>query len=1332
MCLSQPAFSQPRDRVAGNMMLINDNGGWCWYQDDKIIYDPVGGNVLTSTAGHGSGFGGVGNTRGSNMDATTFNIATGKRTRVVASTDAGDDHDMGAFWIRPDGRYLHLYAPHYSSSGKTFYRLATNPNDGSAWGSEQSYDWDDISSIAGGTLSYTNVHYLTGEGTGQGRLYNISRWNGARPNISYSDDWGQTWHYAGRLSEIVGPPGYSYYYHKFRSNGVDRIDFICTEQHPRDYTNSVYHGYIKNRKSYNSYGEVVDANIFDQDAPGTDEFTPVWLTGPVAADSCHTGWTNELELDGNGYPVCLFQTRYGTDAYGGGTGAADHRFFYGRFNGTSWSYTELCKMGPGLHSPEQDYLPMGCIHPNDVNLIYIGTPFDPRDNSALGHIEIFKGVTSDNGVTWDWTQITINSTEDNIRPAIPPWNANNTAVFWTRGRYPGQENYDFVVVGMVEEQDATLGLVSYVDASTSNTTNADSSAFSPTGPSGSVGAADGLWHEYTVYGNGGSCYTAGDGGTENVPTIKTTITGLSAGTYDVFAYFWGDPNADWGIRGGFASDDANMLCFSKQSAQFADASQFSGSITNLGSGVQLYRVYIGRKEISAGGSVVVYLDNYDSTYTGNKPARTTYDGIGVAGVSYEEDVWSPEPDPMTWASPPSATGPMTITMTATTATDTSPPVQYYFECTTDGDANSGWQTSPTYVASGLNPSTLYSFKVKARDSSPTQNETDWSSTESATTNPPDTTPPTPDPMEWDSVPTATGPTSITMTATTATDANTPPVQYYFECTTDGNKSSDWQTSPTYVASGLNAGTLYSFRVQARDSAPALNETDWSAEESATTDPPDTTPPTPNPMEWLTVPTATGPYSITMTANTATDACSPPVQYYFECTTDGSKSSSWQPSATYSPSSLNPSTSYSFKVHARDSAPALNETGWSSTLSATTQAQPTNITLLGSWGTGLSHTKVDGTNRALIFIAHGELSGSDMNLMSVTYGDQPMTKVIERNAGTGTGYRNYVVAFILTEADINDATSGTFSVSWSGTPESVSYASVFLSNVNQTEPNGAEDSNGVITNTDPISTTPLATNNGDMVIDAVTCGNLGSYTMTANGFTEGTDQQVGTNGHTGATGYKSATGAAETPSADYISTVNRQVIIGFVVKAGGAPDLPPAAPTGLAATAGNETVSLNWNDNAEADLDGYNVYRSMTSGSGYGKLNVSLVSTSDYIDDTVTNGVPYFYVVKAVDVNGHESDYSTEATATPGYQTCDDVKAGGKRLASDLDGNCYVNYWDLDVIVDHWLSADCAPDDCGGADFAPVDGTVNFYDFSDFAVQWLMCNDPEDAGCTPNW
>ncbi|MHC4641080.1 MAG: DNRLRE domain-containing protein [Planctomycetota bacterium] len=93
------------------------------------------------------------------------------------------------------------------------------------------------------------------------------------------------------------------------------------------------------------------------------------------------------------------------------------------------------------------------------------------------------------------------------------------------------------------------------------------------------------------------------------------------------------------------------------------------------------------------------------------------------------------------------------------------------------------------------------------------------------------------------------------------------------------------------------------------------------------------------------------------------------------------------------------------------------------------------------------------------------------------------------------------------------------------------------------------------------------------------------------------------------------------------------------------DIPPSAPTGLVATAGNGQVSLDWNDNTEPDLDGYNVYRSEASGGPY-TLIATLPATSDYLDSTVVNGTTYYYVVTAVDQALNESGSSNEASATP--------------------------------------------------------------------------------------
>jgi len=59
---------------------------------------------------------------------------------------------------------------------------------------------------------------------------------------------------------------------------------------------------------------------------------------------------------------------------------------------------------------------------------------------------------------------------------------------------------------------------------------------------------------------------------------------------------------------------------------------------------------------------------------------------------------------MTWLTEPYATGSSSISMTATTADDVS-GVEYYFENVTIPDHNSGWQDSPTYTDTSLEPDT---------------------------------------------------------------------------------------------------------------------------------------------------------------------------------------------------------------------------------------------------------------------------------------------------------------------------------------------------------------------------------------------------------------------------------------------------------------------------------------------------------------------------------------------------------------------------------------------------------------------------------------------------
>ncbi|HME00590.1 MAG TPA: glycoside hydrolase family 44 protein [Terriglobia bacterium] len=90
-----------------------------------------------------------------------------------------------------------------------------------------------------------------------------------------------------------------------------------------------------------------------------------------------------------------------------------------------------------------------------------------------------------------------------------------------------------------------------------------------------------------------------------------------------------------------------------------------------------------------------------------------------------------------------------------------------------------------------------------------------------------------------------------------------------------------------------------------------------------------------------------------------------------------------------------------------------------------------------------------------------------------------------------------------------------------------------------------------------------------------------------------------------------------------------------------PSAPPAAPTGLAASAGNAQVSLTWN--ASSGATSYNVKRSTTSGGPY--TTIASPTATNYTDTGLTNGTTYYYVVSAVNSAG-ESANSTEVSATP--------------------------------------------------------------------------------------
>ncbi|MDC0709367.1 glycoside hydrolase family 9 protein [Stigmatella sp. ncwal1] len=98
----------------------------------------------------------------------------------------------------------------------------------------------------------------------------------------------------------------------------------------------------------------------------------------------------------------------------------------------------------------------------------------------------------------------------------------------------------------------------------------------------------------------------------------------------------------------------------------------------------------------------------------------------------------------------------------------------------------------------------------------------------------------------------------------------------------------------------------------------------------------------------------------------------------------------------------------------------------------------------------------------------------------------------------------------------------------------------------------------------------------------------------------------------------------------------------------APDsTPPASPVGLAATsASSSQINLAWTAGTEADLKGYNVYRSTVSGFTPAAANrvATGVTAASYASTGLNASTTYYYKVTATDTSGNESSASTEAFA----------------------------------------------------------------------------------------
>jgi len=424
---------------AGQPVVLNDDGAWCWFQDERAII--TGSTLLVGSVANGR----FDPARSGDVDVVAYDLATGKIKRFeLHDRLETDDHAAPALWCRPDGRFQAVYSKHGPEN--CFYvRTTEQPGDPSAWSPAIRIVPSERSRV-----TYSNLHFLSKENNGHGRLFNFFRGLDAsfKPSFASSDDGGDTWQTGNVLIDV--PVAFRHRpYVKYASNGTDTVHILYTNGHPRNFDNSLYHIYYRGGLLHRSDGSVIGplSTGLKQPEDGTCLFP---------GDAQNVAWASDLHLDVEGRPYAVFSVQ--KDAAGlessDDRAGQDHRYHYARWDGHAWQVHEVAHGGSRLYAGEDDYTGNICLHPDRLGTVYFSSNADPLTGQPLisradgrRHYELFTATTPDGGKSWSILPQTQNSTLDNLRPLVPSWDANHTALLWFRGTYQTYRNYQTEIVG---------------------------------------------------------------------------------------------------------------------------------------------------------------------------------------------------------------------------------------------------------------------------------------------------------------------------------------------------------------------------------------------------------------------------------------------------------------------------------------------------------------------------------------------------------------------------------------------------------------------------------------------------------------------------------------------------------------------------------------------------------------------------------------------------------------------------------------------------------------------------------------------------------------------
>jgi hypothetical protein len=447
--LAATALSAPAE---SHLVTLAPDGAYTWYNDPRALFHN-GRLYFGCVRGDGASMLGM------------FDPQTGAAAPLWTSTwSQYDDHDNPGLLSLQDGRLLAIYARHNSANTFSYRRsLSTQPLYPGLWGAEQTLP------STGAGVTYANPCQLADEA---GKVYNFCRDLNFNPTVLTSADAGNSWS-APQLFIKTGA-GSIRPYVKYASDYAARIDFLYTDGHPRDVNNSLYHAYYRDGAVYKSDGTFLKSFgdlplLHDSGERGTVIYQYSAADTADFNDHIPSGraWCWEITYQTNTAPACVFTVQRDQVA---GPAWSDDRiyYYYARWTGTGWQKRFIAQAGRPLYDTEDDYAGGIALDPEDPSAVYISSdaanPFDLTTitNVPLGpRYELYKGVTTNGGLSFSWSALTTNSAVDNFRPYVPRHREARPALIWFRGSYPTFTSFRTSVVGLFTNTFPRVDLIGY-------------------------------------------------------------------------------------------------------------------------------------------------------------------------------------------------------------------------------------------------------------------------------------------------------------------------------------------------------------------------------------------------------------------------------------------------------------------------------------------------------------------------------------------------------------------------------------------------------------------------------------------------------------------------------------------------------------------------------------------------------------------------------------------------------------------------------------------------------------------------------------------------------